>query len=82
ILTAFLLNNNLFTNNTIVFFADGADNIKNGIKDIFGWRPYRIILDWYHLRKKCKERLSMAMRGRVVRNIVTRQENLQGIGSF
>ena len=73
ILTAFLLNNNLLTNNTIVFFADGADNIKNGIKDIFGWRPYRIILDWYHLRKKCKERLSMAMNGRVVRNMVLKK---------
>ncbi len=73
ILTAFLLNNELFTNKTIVFFADGADTIKNGIKDIFGWRPYRIILDWYHLRKKCKERLSMGMNGRVVRNMVLKK---------
>ena len=42
-LTAFLLNNDLFKNKAIVFFADGADNIKNGVKDIFGWRPYKII---------------------------------------
>jgi len=73
ILTAFLLNNDLFANKTIVFFADGADNIKNGIKDIFGWRHYRIILDWYHIRKKCKERLSMGMNGRVVRNMVLKK---------
>ena len=73
ILTAFLLSNKMFTNNSIIFFADGADNIKNGIKDIFGWRPYRIILDWYHLRKKCKERLSMAMKGREVRNMVLKK---------
>ena len=73
ILTAFLLSNKMFTNKSIIFFADGADNIKNGIKDIFGWRPYRIILDWYHLRKKCKERLSMAMKGREVRNMVLKK---------
>ena len=29
-----------------------------------------IILDWYHLEKKCKEQLSMAMKGRVFRNDV------------
>lgn len=68
LLTAFLLHNDLFDNKAIIFFTDGADDIKNAIKDIFGWRPYRIILDWYHLKKKCKERLSMAMKGRQVRN--------------
>jgi len=30
-------------------------------------------LDWYHLRKKCKEKLSMAMRGREIRNEVLEQ---------
>lgn len=68
ILTAFLLHNNLFSQRTLIFFADGADDIKNGIRDIFGWRPYRVILDWFHLVKKCKERSSMAMKGRHVRN--------------
>ena len=68
VLTAFLLHNNLFENKCLIFFADGADNIKNAIKDVFGWRSYRIILDWYHLKKKCQERLSMAMKGREVRN--------------
>jgi len=73
ILVAFMLNNNLFDNKTLIFFTDGADNIKNAIRDIFGWRPYRIILDWYHLRKKCKERLSMAMKGREIRNEVLKE---------
>ena len=70
ILTAFLLHNELFDNKCLVFFADGADDIKKAIKDVFAWRPYRIILDWYHLKKKCQERLSMAMRGREIRNEV------------
>ena len=68
VLTAFLLHNRLFENKSLIFFADGADDIKNAIKDVFSWRPYRIILDWYHLKKKCQERLSMAMKGREVRN--------------
>jgi hypothetical protein len=70
ILVAFMLNNNIFENKTLIFFADGADNIKDAIKDVFGWRPYRIILDWYHLKKKCKERLSMGMNGKKIRNEV------------
>ena len=70
ILTAFLLHNSLLENKCLVFFADGADDIKKGIKGVFAWRPYRIILDWYHLKKKCQERLSMAMRGREIRNEV------------
>lgn len=68
VLTAFLLHNNLFENKCLIFFTDGADDIKNAIKNVFGWRTYRIILDWYHLKKKCQERLSMAMNGREVRN--------------
>ncbi len=69
-LTALLLNNNLFENKCLIFFTDGADDIKNAIRSIFAWRPYRIILDWYHLKKKCQERLSMAMKGRELRNTV------------
>ena len=68
VLTAFLLHNNLFENKCLIFFTDGADDIKNAIREVFSWRPYRIILDWYHLKKKCQERLSMAMKGREIRN--------------
>jgi len=69
ILTAFLLHNSLFENKCLIFFTDGASDIRNAIKDVFSWRSYRIILDWYHLKKKCQERLSMAMKGREVRNV-------------
>jgi hypothetical protein len=70
VLTAFLLCNGLFENKSIIFFTDGADDIKNPIREVFSWRHYRIILDWYHLKKKCKERLSMAIKGRDWRNEV------------
>ena len=68
VLAAFLLHNNLFANKDLIFFTDGADDIKNAIRAIFGWRPFRIILDWFHLRKKSAERLSMAMKGKELRN--------------
>ncbi|MEJ5308486.1 MAG: hypothetical protein WHX52_01825 [Anaerolineae bacterium] len=32
--------------------------------------PLQIILDWYHLMEKCKLQLSLAMKGRVLRNQV------------
>lgn|GEM_PF-1787291 len=73
LLTSFLLYNGLLTNKNIIFFADGAPEIKNAIKDIYGWRPYQIILDWYHLKKKCKERLSMALKGSKIRNDVLKE---------
>ncbi|MFZ3130091.1 MAG: hypothetical protein WA125_03065, partial [Desulfosporosinus sp.] len=73
LLTSFLLHNDLLTNKTLMFFTDGAVDIKNAIKDVYGWRPYQIILDWYHLKKKCKEQLSMALKGREIRNDVLKQ---------
>lgn len=44
ILMAFLLHDNLLANKCLIFYTDGADDIKNAIKTVFAWRPYRIIL--------------------------------------
>ena len=68
VLVAFLLHNNLFENKCLVFFADGADDIKDAMKAAFGWRPFRSILDWHHVDKKCQQRLSLAMKGKALRN--------------
>ena len=65
---AFLLENKLLKNQAITFFVDGALNIKNSIHTVFGWRPFEIVLDWYHLSKKCAERLSLIMKGSKLRN--------------
>ena len=61
-LVAFLLSNNLM-GNTLVFLADGARNIKSYIEKYFSSRPYTLILDWYHLKKKCKELISSSLKG-------------------
>ena len=64
---AFLIFNGLLQNR-LVFFTDGARNIKSSIEEMFSFHPYTVILDWYHLKKKCQELLSMAMKGRDARN--------------
>lgn len=66
-LLAFLILNGLMQN-MIVFFTDGARNIKSSIEEMFAFHPYSIILDWYHLKKKCQELLSMSVKGKDTRN--------------
>jgi hypothetical protein len=68
LLVGFLLSNGL-AGKRLVFFADGARDLHTAIHAVFGsWAHYKIILDWYHLEKKCKEQLSLALSGRHVRN--------------
>ena len=52
----------------LVFFTDGAREIHNEIARLFKFANYKIILDWYHLKKKCKEQLSMALKNAAIRN--------------
>jgi len=67
ILLGFLLCNDSLKKQ-LVFFTDGARTIHNEINRMFAFSNYKIILDWYHLEKKCKELLSMALKGREIRN--------------
>ena len=68
-LLAFLLCNHLLTN-TLMFFVDGH-SLYSSVIVFFSWhKNVRVILDWYHLKKKCKELLSMALKGKDIRNSV------------
>lgn len=62
ILVAFLLENNLFEDRQLVFLSDGAKEIKEYIQKFFSWRPYILILDWFHLAKRIKELISMCLK--------------------
>ena len=67
-LIAFIFNNDL-DGNRLQFYTDGHKILNETILKCFTWfKNIGIILDWYHLEKKCKEQLSMAMKGRFVRN--------------
>jgi len=52
----------------LVFLVDGARDLNNMIYNMFGKLNIKIILDWYHLEKKCLEQLSMARKGSKIRN--------------
>lgn len=69
-LIAFLLNNGM-EYKRIQFFTDGHKILNDTIFKSFSWKLDKgLILDWYHLTKKCKEQLSMAFNGRKIRNEV------------
>lgn len=66
-LIGFLLYNGLLKKQ-IVIFADGAREINDTVLKMLGFAKCKVILDWYHLEKKFKEQLSMALRGSKIRN--------------
>lgn len=68
VLIAFLSHNNLF-HFRLQFFTDGMPSLHESILKHFQWyKNICIILDWYHLEKKCKQRLSGALKNRHLRN--------------
>ena len=65
---AFLINNKL-NKLQLCFYVDGEVSIRNTISELFSWHPrVKLIMDWYHLVKKCSELLSSAIKGREKRN--------------
>ena len=64
IMLAFLLSNGLMSiPGQLVFFTDGARDLRLAIQNTFCFLPFKIILDWHHLEKK----LSMAINGKQVK---------------
>jgi len=69
IVLAFLLSNELLSQpGSLVFFTDGARDLRSAIQNTFSFMSFKIILDWYHLEKKCKDLLSMAISGKQIKN--------------
>jgi hypothetical protein len=65
---AFLLTNDLL-GGRIHLFTDGYKSLQHPILAFFAWHPrVWLLLDGYHLVKKFKEELSLACRGRTLRN--------------
>lgn len=63
LLLAFVLATHILEDRQVYFFYDGAENIRKNIETYFSWRPYYLLLDWYHLCKRVRELLSMALGG-------------------
>ena len=65
---AFLLNNVLLGQN-IKVCTDGKRSLQDAIVNFFPWlTKLSLLLDWFHLVKKFKEDLSLACKGRQIRN--------------
>lgn len=70
VLVGFLLNNDLLRYR-LQFFMDGQRTLQSAILKFFSWfKNIGIILDWYHLEDKCERQLSLAMKGKQIRNDV------------
>jgi len=69
LLLSFLIHNEL-NEKTLTFFIDGHGLFSKVLQYFFWHKKVIIILDWYHLRKKCSELLSMALCGSKIRNEV------------
>jgi hypothetical protein len=73
ILIAFLLHNDLLRYRP-QFFTDGRKTLNTLILKYFSWyKNMAIIPGWFHLVKKCREKPSLAMRGRDIRNEALRK---------
>ncbi len=80
---AFLLKNQLVQGFSILFFVDGAQNIHNGIARMFAWLPkFQVILDWFHLKKKCIYELSLSVKGNTKQEILKRLLPLLWLGKI
>ena len=67
---AFLFSTGLIENRQLLFFSDGAAEIKTCVDEIFAFCQHYIVLDWFHLRKHCYEILSMTLKsGKANRNM-------------
>jgi hypothetical protein len=67
---AFLLANGL-TRRQVICFVDGQKSLHTALAKVFScFRHWQVILDWYHLAKKCSQLTSLALKGKTVRNEV------------
>lgn len=78
ILLGLLLRNNLLKK-PLTFFTDGERSLKTNVFEFFAWHSnVRLILDWYHLSEKCRQGVSLTMKGNAKekREIVDRLRQL------
>ena len=58
---------------SLLVIADGAGWIRNWYQQLCGLAcPCELLLDWYHLAKKCREKCCMICRGRKVKALLLR----------
>lgn len=67
---AFLLANGL-SGRQVICFVDGQKSLHTALGEVFDcFRQWKVILDWFHLKKKCCQLTSLALKGKASRNEV------------
>ena len=59
----FLLKKGLLEDHELVFFSDGAKDIRAAIKRWFSFRPYHLFLDWFHVEQCLYQYFTMFLKG-------------------
>lgn len=73
LLLAFLLQNGL-TGRQLICFMDGQKSLHTHLAQVLRcYRGWQVILDWYHLEKKCAQATSLTIKGKEQRNEVLAQ---------
>lgn len=63
---AYLVKNG-FTDRYLIFFMDGEETIKDGIKEVFSGWPHTILMDYYHVTERITELFSSAFKpGKII----------------
>ena len=60
---ALMLELGILRGRRLVVLSDGGVDIRTCARDLLSFCTVTVILDWFHLRKRCCELLSMALRG-------------------
>ena len=60
---AYMLDKKLLENRMLCIFTDGEKAIQTAISKVFSYRPYQVLLDWYHLKHYCYSLFTMALVG-------------------
>lgn len=59
---AIIIKFKLLRNKFLLIFTDGATNIFEAAKKVFCCCEYEFLLDWFHVKKRCYELFSMALK--------------------
>lgn len=60
---ALMLERGLLEGRRLVVISDGGVDIRACARDLLSFCTVTVMLDWFHLRKRCNELLSMALKG-------------------
>ena len=59
----FMLKEELLCNEALIFYTDRQESLNKMMKSIFNFMLYEIRLDYCHMKKKCYDYMTIAIKG-------------------